>query len=75
LTFPQDKTPKREAVLERDQLTLEFFDTLESSHFNGLVQWSGKAHERRPQIVGAEARGEKSSKGHKAERGSAGGVG
>jgi hypothetical protein len=48
LTFPQDKTPKREAVLERDQLTLEFFDTLESSHFNGLVQWSGKAHERRP---------------------------
>jgi hypothetical protein len=63
------------ALLEREVPTLEFFETLESDHNDGLVQRCGKAHERRPLVREVEARGENPSKGKKAERGSAGGVG
>jgi hypothetical protein len=63
------------ALLEREVPTLEFFETLESGHDVGLVQRRGKAHERRPFVRKAEARGEIPSEREKAERGSAGGVG
>jgi hypothetical protein len=63
------------AALERGEPTFEFFDTLESGHDDGLVQRRGKAHERRPSFREVEARGEKSSEGRKAERGSTVGVG
>jgi hypothetical protein len=63
------------AVLERGKPTLEFFDTLESSNNDGLVCRCCEAHERRLLAREAKARGEKSSKGKKAVRGSAGGVG
>jgi hypothetical protein len=62
-------------LLEREVPTLEFFETLESDHGDGLVQRRGKAHERRPFARKAEAQGEIPSEGKKAERGSAGGVG
>jgi hypothetical protein len=65
LKVSRTKTPWRAADLERDKPTLEFFDTLESGHNVGLVHRCGKAHERRPLIVEAKTRGEKSSKGHK----------
>jgi len=53
-------------------VTFEFFDTLESGHNDGLVQRCGKAHERRLLVREVETRGEKSSEGKKAVRGSAG---
>jgi hypothetical protein len=53
-------------------VTFEFFDTLESGHNDELVQRCGKAHERRLLVREAETRGEKSSEGQKAVRGSAG---
>jgi hypothetical protein len=53
-------------------VTLEFFDTLESGHNDGLVQRYAKAHERRLLVREVETRGEKSSEGQKAERGPAG---
>jgi hypothetical protein len=62
-------------LLEREAPTLEFFETLESDHGDGFVQRRGKAHERRPFVRKAKARGENPSKGRKAERGSAGGNG
>jgi hypothetical protein len=62
-------------LLERETPTLEFFETLESDHGDGLVQRHGKAHERRLLVREAEAQGEIPSEGKKAERGSAGGVG
>jgi hypothetical protein len=63
------------ALLEREVPTLEFFETLESDHDDGLVQRHGKAHERRPFVREAKARWKIPSEGKKAERGSAGGVG
>jgi len=62
-------------LLEREVPTLEFFETLESDHDDGFVQRRGKAHERRPFVRKAKAQGEIPSKGRKAERGSAGGIG
>jgi hypothetical protein len=62
------------ALLEREVPTLEFFETLESDHNDGLVQRCGEAHERRSLAREAEAQGEIPSKGKKAERGSAGGI-
>jgi hypothetical protein len=53
------------ALLERKAPTLEFFETLESDHNDGLVQRCGKAHERRPLVREAKAQGEIPSKGKK----------
>jgi hypothetical protein len=60
------------SLSRKRQVTLEFFDTLESSHNNGLVQCYGEAHERRLLVREVETRGEKSSEGQKAVRGPAG---
>jgi hypothetical protein len=50
-------------LLEREVPTLEFFETLESDHDDGLVQRRGKAHERRPFVRKAKARVEIPSEG------------
>jgi len=47
------------AVLERDKPILVFFETLESSCGDGLVQRYNEAHERRPcEQRGQDSRGE-----------------
>jgi hypothetical protein len=52
-------------LLEREAPTLEFFETLESYHDDGLVQRCGKAHERRSPVRETEAQGEIPSEGKK----------
>jgi hypothetical protein len=69
------KKPKEGSSSRKRLATFELFETLESGCNDGLVQRYGKAHERRPFFGEAKTRGEKSSEGQKAERGSAGGTG
>jgi hypothetical protein len=57
------------AVLERDKPILGLFETLESGRDDGIDRRREKAPERRSAEREAEARGEKSSKGRRAERG------
>lgn len=66
----QNRTPRREVVLERDPPTLEFFETLESGRDDGSNRRRDEAHERRSSEREAEARGEIPREGT-AERGSA----
>jgi hypothetical protein len=52
-------------LLEREESTLEFFETLESYHNDGLVQRCEKAHERRPPVRETKTQGEIPSEGKK----------
>jgi hypothetical protein len=57
--------------LERDILTFGFFETLESRHNDGAIQRCGKSPGKEALLeCKAETRGENSSKGQKAKRGS-----
>jgi hypothetical protein len=47
LNKQKDKTPRRKAILERDKLILEFFETLKSKIDDGVIQLHGEAQERK----------------------------
>jgi hypothetical protein len=61
--------------LVRDAPTFGFFDTLESHHNNEAIHGCEKSPGTEALLEGkAKTRGESSSEGRKAKRGSAGGV-